>query len=485
MIKYAFFDGDNVGNSIENLLNSKRVIEATHLSESIKHAIFEIEQFVGSLNDIELLIAGGDDVLIKYDSEQYNLKLLERIPNIFNKYTGLSMSCGVGENIEESINNLVIAKKQSKGSIKTKNEETDMQDQTVKKKTKLYIFTTSFIPDPYINVIAHCEAYYKNLNQIVLIGITEDPGQIELTNARLKQLKEDIKEKTTYLSQGKYLKKNIDNKPELIDIDLEPTNIERYSKLKDVNPDVQVIVYEYLEEEISKIINSGDSFSYVFDVTALLKNYLVDLYNILRFKNISSIYYLELINKQTFDQRDLIHNLTYNRTYKYNCLSESKYTKDKIIVSDISTISENKYNQLMSAFQILEKNRNNLEEKIANSFASKWLFIYSSIGIPIITWVCWSIAQGGWSKIKSLSFVITLVWYFLNYLLQSIFTGKFPSLDPRELFTVLKNWKKKKLEKHRSISDKDGYTFLEESAKIQNNTEDVEKQKRIDTLKLM
>ncbi len=454
MIKYAFFDGDNVGNSIENLLNNKRVIEATHLSESIKYAIFEIEQFVGSLNDTELLIAGGDDVLIRYDSEQYSLDFLLKISDIFNKYTGLSMSCGVGENIEESINNLIIAKKQSKGSIKTKTAETDMQDQTVKKKTKLYIFTTSGIPDPYINVIAHCVAYEKHLNQIILIGIYEDRNKIGSTNTRLNELKEDIKKQQTNLSQKKYLTV-YDKKPELIDIDLEPEHIEMYSKLKDINLDIQVIDYENMEGDISKILNSVDSFSYVFDVTALLKSHLVDLYNILRFKNISSIYSFELSNKPTHSQQDLIHNLTYKKTYKYTCLSESQYTKDKIIVSGISTISdESKYNKLMSAFQIIEKNRNNLEEKIANSFASQWLFIYFLIGISIITWVCWSIAQDGWNKINSLSFTIILIWYLLNYFFQSIFTDNSPSFDPRELFTVLKNLKKKKLEKYRSILDK-------------------------------
>jgi hypothetical protein len=47
------------------------------------------------------------------------------------------------------------------------------------KETKLYIFTTSVDPNPYINAIAHCSANYKQFNEFILIGITEDRGKIK------------------------------------------------------------------------------------------------------------------------------------------------------------------------------------------------------------------------------------------------------------------------------------------------------------------
>jgi hypothetical protein len=119
IIKYAFFDGDNIGNTIENLLTNGRIQEAVHLSESIKLAIFQIELFIGRTEEAEIIIAGGDDVLIQYNSEKYSDVFLGKISQIFTNYTGLSMSCGVGENVSQAINNLTDVKQNSKGTIKS------------------------------------------------------------------------------------------------------------------------------------------------------------------------------------------------------------------------------------------------------------------------------------------------------------------------------------------------------------------------------
>lgn len=54
--KYAFFDGDNVGNTLENLLASGRISEASHLSKSIKLAIFQIELLVKRLAKQKFLL---------------------------------------------------------------------------------------------------------------------------------------------------------------------------------------------------------------------------------------------------------------------------------------------------------------------------------------------------------------------------------------------------------------------------------------------
>lgn len=117
-MNYAFLDGDNIGNTIEILLIEGKVAEAISLSKNINDAADELGKTLRSRNGIEVMILGGDDLLIKYDSEKYGLELLEEIRILFQTKTGLSMSCGVGENISESIQNLRLAKLYGKNQIK-------------------------------------------------------------------------------------------------------------------------------------------------------------------------------------------------------------------------------------------------------------------------------------------------------------------------------------------------------------------------------
>lgn len=60
---YAFFDGDNIGDKVETLLIEGRIFEASKFSEDIKAALSEIEQILKPKTDIEIIIAGGDDLL--------------------------------------------------------------------------------------------------------------------------------------------------------------------------------------------------------------------------------------------------------------------------------------------------------------------------------------------------------------------------------------------------------------------------------------
>ncbi len=83
---YAFFDGDNVGSSIERLLSNNQIHEATHLSERIKLAILKIELLAASMNGVEILISGGDDVLIKFDRNIYDYSFLNSVSRIFVEY---------------------------------------------------------------------------------------------------------------------------------------------------------------------------------------------------------------------------------------------------------------------------------------------------------------------------------------------------------------------------------------------------------------
>ncbi|WP_171974682.1 mCpol domain-containing protein [Leptolyngbya sp. 'hensonii'] len=115
---YAFFDGDNIGSTIEILLTEGQIEKASNLSKNIQIALTEIEGFLKSKKGIEIIILGGDDILISYSSLEKEEALLEDVKSRFLKRTGNTMSCGVSENLSEAIWNLHLAKLYGKNMIK-------------------------------------------------------------------------------------------------------------------------------------------------------------------------------------------------------------------------------------------------------------------------------------------------------------------------------------------------------------------------------
>jgi hypothetical protein len=115
---YAFFDGDNIGDTIEIMLIEDRIDEAIILSDSITSFNDEIEKFLEKKSDVLIILSGGDDLLIQYDFDKYGTQILEEIRMIFVNKTGLSISCGFGDEIAHAINNLRLAKLYGKNQIK-------------------------------------------------------------------------------------------------------------------------------------------------------------------------------------------------------------------------------------------------------------------------------------------------------------------------------------------------------------------------------
>ena len=66
-MKYLFFDGDNVGISIEKAFMSDDVKFAQKLSKGINNAIKLINNYLKSLDNVEIILIGGDDILIKLE----------------------------------------------------------------------------------------------------------------------------------------------------------------------------------------------------------------------------------------------------------------------------------------------------------------------------------------------------------------------------------------------------------------------------------
>jgi CRISPR/Cas system-associated protein Cas10 (large subunit of type III CRISPR-Cas system) len=115
---YAFFDGDNIGPTVEILLTESKISEAMTFSENIKAALLEIEKLLKATDGIKIIILGGDDILIEFDPIKHNLDFLEKLRDTFKDKTGNSMSCGVGKDVPQSIWHLHIAKLYGKNTIK-------------------------------------------------------------------------------------------------------------------------------------------------------------------------------------------------------------------------------------------------------------------------------------------------------------------------------------------------------------------------------
>jgi len=116
---YAFFDGDGIGNLVELLLIENRIEEAKEFSESLMNALKSVVDYLNDETDIEIIIAGGDDLLIVTENGKIPKKLLNKIRNIFKKSNSqnATMSCGIGNSIQEAIFNLERAKLLGKDRI--------------------------------------------------------------------------------------------------------------------------------------------------------------------------------------------------------------------------------------------------------------------------------------------------------------------------------------------------------------------------------
>lgn len=119
--KYAFFDGDNVGNTIEILLLDGKILEAQALSNNINAAIQQIIKFLNG--KAEVILAGGDDILIKIMDDINMETTIKTISQMFLDITSLTISVGVDENIKGAIYQLYIAKLYGKNQIKISNKE--------------------------------------------------------------------------------------------------------------------------------------------------------------------------------------------------------------------------------------------------------------------------------------------------------------------------------------------------------------------------
>lgn len=447
---YAYLDGDSIGDAIGNLLNSGNPGRAKLFSESIKESMREIELLISSNRDISILILGGDDVLIEYWSDSTNfLAIPKQIITIFEQSSGLSMSCGIGKSVQEAKFYLALAKTTGKNKIEI--NKSDMELLRDRQYHTLYVFATSDRPDVYINAIVYClENEDFSIKRIILSGISRDKVNKDKYELKLRLIKERILLQIDALQGGHYIPRfprpddftdeskirefNDQGRAEIRDsakfIGLSTAAQRMYRKVSTLPEiDTKLLDYEKLDEYLSITRTNG----FVFDLSGLVKSYMLEVYFLLSQKGSVDIYSFEIKrDERLYDETELIHNLDANNgDYEYQKLSSSKYVEGKVILSEETALKRHKK----------IKDYETIKIKYAEDFANTWIFILFILSFSLFLACILIVYRGGWSGLEPWTF---LALPFLGYILSIIFVLLFKrdfTIKPKVLFDFLKQKK--------------------------------------------
>lgn len=116
-MKFAYFDGDDVGAVIEVSLMDDDLSEACRHSESVSAALVRLVADLESRPQVSVLFSGGDDVLAVWPEEAMSIQDVEQIREAFRSACGRTMSVGVGDSPSEALRNLRRAKLSGKNRI--------------------------------------------------------------------------------------------------------------------------------------------------------------------------------------------------------------------------------------------------------------------------------------------------------------------------------------------------------------------------------
>lgn len=200
----------------------------------------------------------------------------------------------------------------------------------------LYIFATSERPDVYINTFAYVLSHLQVTSiYVVVISEHDYPEEVEASKLLASTVVANIYRQLSELSNGNYVEFTRDSNSQSVQrvIPLQNrSDIEIYQRCLDtINQSGTstgiVIPLSDLDKKLREYVAKG---SCIFDVSALKKNLLVDVVAILLSIGFSEVYSFELNplkKKQTYDQRDLYHNLQHNRDFIFRNLTTSTPVK--------------------------------------------------------------------------------------------------------------------------------------------------------------
>lgn len=155
----------------------------------------------------------------------------------------------------------------------------------------------------------------------------------------------------------------------------------------------------------------------------------------------NDIFVFELrLPKRTFDERELIHNLSLDRRdYEYVNITRSRYTN--------GTIVKSKGQEEQDKALIIDSNK--LIDTLAERFAKSTIILYGILVFSVFIWCILFILQGGWDQLEPLVFLILTLVPYLTSILLAVFSEKEFSLNPILLSKWLKEYRSKSLRKKR------------------------------------
>lgn len=121
-MSYVFLDGDDVGLKLEALLRAEHTQQATLLSQALREAVTILENLLSSHGGARLLVFGGDDFLFQCDVDADPVQIAAEARAIFTATTGLTMSGGIGNTVNEALDNLKAAKDSGKDCVRISSE---------------------------------------------------------------------------------------------------------------------------------------------------------------------------------------------------------------------------------------------------------------------------------------------------------------------------------------------------------------------------
>lgn len=107
---YAYFDGDSIGDAIELHLLNGNIQKAKELSSKLNDAIYQLKKEMDIMPNVEIILFGGDDLLIFYDKFEKELEMISKARNNYFNCCGHYISCGCGDTINIAMENLRKAK---------------------------------------------------------------------------------------------------------------------------------------------------------------------------------------------------------------------------------------------------------------------------------------------------------------------------------------------------------------------------------------
>jgi len=298
----------------------------------------------------------------------------------------------------------------------------------------LCIFVTSAVPDVFINAIGYCLEHHS-ISNVLLISITKDKGQKSSEEDKLRQIRDSIFRQLTLLQAGKYEYKNKEKATAVRDIEISPHHRMRYANIGHLPISTKVYIYSELETEIELLLQKKEH-RYLFDVSAILKAYLVDVFALLLARRVVDIYAFELrLRDRFYDERDLIHNLSLDTgDYEYVNITQSQY------VAGLTFETKKQLQLKEQSHQALET----LIDNISTKFAKRTMLLYGISVLFIWTLMARSILLADWNKIEPWTFVffgLPTLPYVGSVFFQLGFQKCF-SLRPELMFEWLRTWRR-------------------------------------------